>query len=104
MVCVGKADSNWLVEEEKVRFPVPAVGVRLRPLRIQHTARPELHEQPERTRTARSAVDPHDNIIIRRISSTLEEVEEEMSGLGIYVSRVCTAAHGIRQRVRAALM
>ena len=53
----------------------------------EHT---KFHKEPHRRRRARSAVGPEDDIVVVRVPTALEKVEEQVTSLNIDVACVCT--------------
>lgn len=110
---VGEANAHRLVYEEDVRILVPTVRVVRDVMDAIHSAwafvrksRQELskgrrraltklHEQSDGGRTPRASVCPEDYIVLVRIVPALEEVEEQVSGLDVDITRE-RPAHKLR--------
>ena len=80
-----RGGDSRLVEEEYVSVRVPRMGIPLGsiqafPQRVHYRARAQLHEQARRAGAPRTAVYPHQNIILGGVLSTFEEVEKQMLG------------------------
>ena len=57
--------------------------------RTIHSAWTKFHKEAHRRRATWTAVGPENYIIMLWVSSALEEVEEQVFGLDINISRIC---------------
>ena len=91
---VREAYIDGLVDEEDVRVRVPRFLEGMRLLgRIGDAAWTEFHEESHGRGRARTAVRPEYDIVLTGIVPALEEVEEQMTGLHVDVSRVGSVNH-----------
>ena len=92
VLCIGEADVDGLIDEEDVCVRVPRLLEGMRLLgRIGDAAWTEFHEESHGRGRARTAVRPEYDIVLTGIVPALEEVEEQMSSLDVYVTRICAA-------------
>ena len=91
---IAVADTDGLVDEEDVRVRVPRLleGMRLLS-RIGDAAWTEFHEEAHGRGRAGTAVRPEYDIVLTGIVPALEEVEKQMTGLHVDVSRVGSVNH-----------
>lgn len=92
MIRIGEAYTNWLVDEKYVRLLIPRIRVEshimdiIDPARtcivVSYTvkadsrSRTKFHEQPGGRGTPWATIRPENDIILLRLASALEEVEE----------------------------
>lgn len=106
MLRIREANADRLVDEEDVGMVVPRVWVwfgavrtrnaawawiylcEYRIIAVSHSPPTELHEETHSGRGTRTAVGPEDDVVRVGVPAALKEVEEEMTGLNIYVPGV----------------
>ena len=92
MLGVREAYTNRLIDKENISIFIPGIRIERGVVWVSQYAWTKLHEKTQRRRASRTAIRPKHNIILSRITSALEEVEEQMACFHVDVTGVGTAA------------